>query len=85
MEWTIKWDGREWSEADATGRHFAVVVLTLGEDSWDLTPSSGPMRLMSWIAAFIAIEDDRVDELEQVYAEISARPAAEIVASLDLN
>jgi hypothetical protein len=82
MEWKIKWNDREWSEADATGQHFAVVVLTSGEDSWDITPTTGPIRLMSWIAAFVAIEDGRLDELDEVYSEIASRPAAEIIASL---
>jgi hypothetical protein len=82
MQWSIKWDGREWSENDATGQHFAFVVLTVGEDSWDVMPTAGPMRLMSWIAAFVAVADGRVDELDQVYSEIASRPVGEIIASL---
>jgi hypothetical protein len=82
VQWSINWDGREWAETDATGQHFAFVVLTVGEDSWDVMPTAGPMRLMAWIAAFVAISDGRVDELEQVYAEIAGRPVAEILAAL---
>lgn len=62
--WRIEWQGAEWTSADLTGEHIAVIAELLDvAPSWqwlnaaDLHPALGPLQLMSLIAAFVIVDE----------------------------
>lgn len=72
-DWTIRWRGSEWTDADLTGQHLATLALISGDDRFeDLSipeselrayPSLGYMRLMNLLCALVAVEAcDGIDD-----------------------
>lgn len=65
-DWTIRWRGSEWTDADLTGQHLATLALISGDDRFeDLSiteaevrayPSEGYMRLMNMLCALVAVD-----------------------------
>lgn len=84
-KWTITWGDKSWSEDDVTGQHLALVVLTMGgDDDWDaVRPTSGPIRLMAWIAALVSVDSGR--DLVEVQGEVSAAPMSKILAAIEVT
>lgn len=89
-QWRIEWRGRVWRESDLKGAHLAFVALLNGNDDWqmldvrDLNPAVGPVRLMSLISAFMAVEqgvelaeDDLA--LVRIIREVGEASAAELL------
>jgi hypothetical protein len=80
--WQITWGDRTWAEEDLLASHLVLMGIGNGTDDWDVMPTSGPKRLLSTLAAFISLEDER-DYLE-VVNELLAVPAAKLILALDI-
>lgn len=67
--WTITFDGRSWTDEDASTA-YAVAVADLIGDSWDaVSPWTGPKSLAAWITVLSATSaDDLGRALMAVYA-----------------
>lgn len=81
--WTISWNGYTYTESDLTGAHVALITAGRLVDDWDFNPTSGPMRLLYVLAAFVTIEEQR--PLANVLRDLLALPAAHIVDSLSVD
>lgn len=85
-DWTIRWRGCLWTDADLTGQHLATLALISGDDRFDdlsiteaevrAYPSLGYMRLMNLLCALMAVEAcdgiDDPDEAQQAIVEALA-------------
>lgn len=81
--WLIEFRGVSLAQHEITGRHATLVSLYTERDSWvDMTPASGPVALMAWIAAAYAIAttSDPIAAMQVV----QAAPLAEIASSLTI-
>lgn len=81
--WRIEFRGVSLAQHEITGRHATLVSLYTERDSWvDMTPASGPVALMAWIAAAYAIAttSDPIAAMQVV----QAAPLAEIASSLTI-
>jgi len=72
MKWKITWGEHEFTEDDLTVAHIALVVLALGEDTFALTPTRGPVSLLAFVATWVAVAEQRPYHL--VVEELSAVP-----------
>ncbi len=80
MAWKLTWGAHEWTETDLLGQHAALLALTYKDESWtplQVAPTDGPIALMAYLAAFIAVAEQR-DCLE-VQIELAALPLADLM------
>lgn len=83
MKWKLTWGDRSWTEDDLTVGHMVLICQGLGEDTWDFTPTAGPMKLLAVLAALIAV--DQQTELVGVMALLGALPAVQLVEALGVE
>jgi hypothetical protein len=83
MNWTLTWGERAWTAEDLTGRHLALIAVGLGTDTWDISPTTGPVHLLAVLGACLAVDEGR--ELAEVMAELQQRPASELLAALSVE
>lgn len=81
--WRLSWGDKSWTAADLTGAHLTLIVLAVGEDTWETSPSAGPVRLMANLAAFVAIDEGR--NLQTVLAELQRSSAVDLLAALTVE
>lgn len=77
--WVLRFDGCELYESDALGVHVALVILTLGEDTFDIDPAGSPSRLMAWIAAMLSV--GKAIDLSEAQQLVSLAKAGDIFAA----
>ena len=82
-DWTITWDEHEWTPADLTVAHLALIVEGRLVDDWAFDPTAGPMRLIYVLAAFIAV--DTGQPLRLVLEGLYGLPASTLVEALDVS
>lgn len=71
--WRIRWAGSEWTDDTVTVAHLGMVALVQGRDRWDdMTPWGGPMRLVAWLTALLAVELGSLDEARSMVADARA-------------
>lgn len=80
--WQLAWQDKRWTEDDLKGRHLSLITVGTGSDTWEISPTAGPVRLMAVLAAFIAIDEDR--SYVEVVAELQEASAIELVGSLSI-
>lgn len=93
--WSISWRGLHFGEEDLTGQHLSVLSLIVGTDNFvelDIDPRKGHQRLMSMIAAVIAVraveeagdasEADVAALVARCIETVAAAPAEEILGSI---
>ena len=80
--WALTWGGKEWTGADLTVAHLALIVEGRLVDDWSFDPTAGPMRLVYVLAAFIALDESR--PLLGVLQELYRLNASALVAALDV-
>lgn len=83
MKWKLSWGDKSWTEDDLTVGHVVLICQGLGEDTWEFTPSAGPMKLLAVLAALIAV--DQQMDLTEVMAVLGALPAEQLVAALGVD
>lgn len=83
MKWRVAWGKESWTEDDLTGRHLSLIVVGLGDDTWAVEPTKGPMHLMAVLAALVCVSSGR--EYGDVLAELMAAPAAALVDALTVE
>lgn len=82
MKWKLVWGDRSWTEDDLTVGHMVLICQGLGEDTWDFTPTAGPLKLLSVLAAMIAV--DQQTDLARVMVVLGALPAVRLVEALQV-
>lgn len=78
--WSLKWQGKSYSDADLTGQHLAALALISGDDRFEQLlvsedeirnyPALGYMRLMMLLGAFVTV--DVANEYDGDEAEVAA-------------
>lgn len=81
--WKLTWGDHTFTEQDLTGQHAALLALIHKDESWTplgVSPLDGPVALMAYLAAFIAIAEGR-DCLE-VQIELAEQPLTDLMGAV---
>jgi hypothetical protein len=82
LMWRLTWGDAEWTTADMTGGHAALICFGLGGDSWELNPTAGPIHLIAVLAAFISLAEGR--PYVSVADELRALPLSALTDALTI-
>lgn len=88
--WSISWKGRTWHMSEVTGEHLSFMNMMMDDgDTWEHLDMSnigsenaaaGPVRLQSWIVAFVMVADEmEVEELAMFIKEVRETPVGDLL------
>lgn len=81
--WRIAWGEEEWTDADASGAHLAIVADQV--PGWEATsPWSSPAALVAWLIALIATTKPGTpaERIAAARVEVWTSPRGEVLDAL---
>lgn len=81
--WRLTWDGRTWTDADLTGSDLVELVALLGNDWRHMTPTAGPLHLVSFLA--VLVQRATGDDFPKVLGQLKMANAGDLADALTLE